>query len=207
MRRFSKPLIAVSLFAFLGLCIGLGIKAATKSKSLPAKLVPATILAKGLNKVDPPVSVEIVGNTLKVSNTSDKNIVYVSFLVDFISPGKDDSYATIKEIGNRGFLGELPAESAPSLTVGQTKELTIIEEREQKLVARIRKEKNFVAETVDVKLDMVLFSDDTMWRLGYMHKRDTTNTKNWKPIRASNNQTADHAIAPTTLWRDGVIRR
>lgn len=135
------------------------------------------------------------GLTVRIKNTSDRIIMFVDVEISFPNPAE----STRNPMGSTNlFYGTLPMEgpvspdATPRLMPGETVDITLSAEEFSGIKRRL-KESNHPEQVAqaDIRIYEVLFSDDAMWHIGVMMRRDPNDPRTWIPM----NQSRSHAAS------------
>lgn len=139
-----------------------------------------------------------------VKNRSDKRILFTSLSLRFPRSPSSQEKISISDIsyGNEELLARSPTpdERLVGIAPGQTVDMQLTPQRFDDL-------RQFLAATgypssidrVDLKIQEVIFEDDTMWSGGRYHRRDPKDPRSWSSLESR--------VAKTGVYLTSMVRR
>lgn len=127
------------------------------------------------------------GLVISVKNRSDKLILFASIQLQFPRPTGSQDPMVIDDMfyGNRALQTRPPTpdERLTGIAPGETVEIRLSEQQYVDLTQLlIMTNYSLSVEKVDLRIDSVIFEDDTMWTRGAITRRDPSDPSTWRNV-------------------------
>lgn len=149
------------------------------------------------------------GLTVRMQNISQKAITFIE--IDLLFPRPPGGpYAEEPPFSYSIYYGTIarpnPAETRPSVRPGETLEISLSDERYERLIDSLQ-QANYPASVRRVRLTVraVIFEDDSKWLLGGMMRRDPDNPYRWLPIIPPQGSASNRQPSPALNSRIGRV--